>query len=213
MSDFLTNISITLEYIVGGQLNQGEYRIGIVNLESVLQLQPLNQKFEALVLKCNNCGKNTAFLSMQQLDHYLDIEKNSQLTCRHCQFKMQIPKIQRVRESQGSQIDFLRIQDKQFVKIISKKGRLIKILKQDRKIQLQSIEIGDSNIIEVEIPQTKIKLLTNLPLQQIYRFKAKVFESKVIDPQKAFLKQQVDPSNLPFITSQEYELLTLSKAR
>jgi len=44
MSGFLNNIAISLEKIVGAQLSKGEYRLGTMDLNSVSEIAPLNQR-------------------------------------------------------------------------------------------------------------------------------------------------------------------------
>ena len=106
LDGLFNNIALTLENPIGIQLQKGEYRLGIIDLSSITEIQPLNQKFEALVSQCKQCGKNTAFLSLQSLDNYLDVEKRSCIQCRHCQTLVQLPKVQKIRDTQGKEFNF-----------------------------------------------------------------------------------------------------------
>jgi len=208
LSSFLNNVALTLENLIGSQLQKGQYRLGFIDLQNLSEIQPLNQKFEILISRCKSCGNATAFLSLQQLDHYLDIEKQSILECRHCQFKVQIPKIHQIREKQGKIYNFLQVQDWQFTKIISKKGRILTISKQERKIQLQYEDQNRNKTIVVEIPKNKAKLLSKLQIQGLYRFKAKIFISKIIDPKQSFLTQ-LKKGSPTLIPSYKYELISI----
>lgn len=208
MSGFLNNIAIALEKFVGEQLSKGEYRLGTIDLNSVSEIAPLNQKFEILLLNCHKCGKVTAFLSLGQLDNYIDNEKNSILRCRHCQLETKIPKLQQVRQEQNRDYNFLEIEDWKSTKILSKRGKIINLSISDKKFLFQ---ISDGNEIKVEIPPTKLKQLQNIKLFQNYRVKLKVFQSKMLDPKKAFLKK---PEQMPELSyMQKYELISVSKVK
>jgi len=212
MSNFLNNIALTLENLIGAQLSEGEYRLGVLDLKPLSEIAPLNQNYEALLVRCKNCGKSTAFLSLGRLDHYIDDEKRAILPCRYCQFEIQVPKIQKIRELQGRENDFLQMQAWESAKILSKKGRLTKISKSEKKIYLRISENLKDESIEVVIPQSKLKLLETLQTGLNYRFKTQVFESKIIDL-RSFLLKKYDPMHPSFIPITKYQLISLSQIK
>ena len=208
MSGFLNNIAISLEKFVGAQLSKGEYRLGTMDLSSVSEIAPLNQTFEALLHRCQNCGDVTAFLSLGRLDNYIDTEKKSILQCRHCKFELKIPKIQQVRESQDREYNLLEVESWKSTKILSKKGHIVNISLPKRNFIFQ---MPDGNNISIEIPPSKLKQVQNVRVRQNYRVKAKVFQSKKLDPKKTFLKK---PDQNPELSLEyKYELISISKVK
>ncbi len=208
MSGFLNNIAIALEKFIGTQISEGEYRLGTMDLSSLSEIAPLNQTFEGLLLHCQKCGKSTAFLSLGRLDNYIDIEKKSVLQCRHCMFEMKIPKLQKVREVQDRDYNFLEIEDWKPVKILSKRGQLVNISLPERNFMFQ---IQDGKEFTIEIPVKKLKQVQNVRVQQHYRVKAKVFQSKRLDPKKTFLKKP--EQNPELLLEYKYELISISKVK
>ncbi len=192
--------------------NEEVLRLGTLDLHSLTEIQPLNQKFEILLFHCQRCGKNTAFLSLQNLDHYIDVEKQSVLQCRHCNQQMQVPKIQEIREKQGKKYDFLQLETWKFIKILSKKGFLVHISLPDRKISFETSEDSPKKGLEIEVPPNKIKLIQKLPTRDIYHVKIEVFESKTMDLRKALLEKP-KPGSLPTISSYKYQLVSISRVK
>ena len=209
LSDILNNVALWLEN--QSQLQAGEFRLGKLNLESMTEIQPLNQTFEAILIRCEKCGENTAFISLKSIDHFIDIEKKSILQCRHCQFEMQIPKAQDIREAQGKEYDFLQVQSWRPTKILIKRGRTLYFSKSKGKIKIQFNENSDQKTLEIEIPEVKLKLLRNLQIGQTYRFKIRVYTAKMINPQLAFIKKPNQGSEP--IELQKYELLSFAKVK
>lgn len=209
LSDILNNVALWLEN--QSQLQAGEFRLGKLNLESMTEIQPLNQTFEAILIRCEKCGENTAFLSLKSIDHFIDIEKKSKLQCRHCQFEMQIPKAQEIREAQGEEYNFLQVQSWSPTKILIKRGRALHFSESEAKINIQYTENSDQKTLEIEIPEIKLKLLRNLQIGQTYRFKIRVYTAKMINPQMAFIKGSSQSSET--IQLQKYELLSVAKIK
>ena len=209
LNDILNNIALSLENLA--QLEAGEFRLGMLDLDSLSEIQPLNQKFEAILFRCKNCGKTTAFLSLKSIDHFIDVEKKSILQCRHCQFEMQIPVAQEIRAAQGKVYDFLQLESGTFTKILTKKGRLVQFSTSEAKITFESSENLEQKEFQIEVPQNKLKQLNNLQNRQLYRFKIKVYTSTVLNPQGAFIKKSGQSSET--IQIQKYELLSLSKIK
>ena len=209
MSGILNEVALYLEN--AARLQKGEFRLGMLNLESLAEIAPLNQKFEALILCCRECGKTTAFLALKNIEQFLDIQKKSVVQCRHCHIETQIPETRIIRERQGKNYDFLQFQDWTFTKILIKKGILLHFSTSDKKITFQIPENPEQKPIQIEVPQTKIRLLHDLQIGQKYRLKAKVYISTILNPQKAFLKKS--PQNLESEQIQRYELLSLTKIK
>lgn len=209
MSGILNDIALYLEK--NAHLQKGEFRLGMLNLESMAEIAPLNQKFEALLISCRECGKTTAFLSLKNIEHFLDIQKKSVVQCRHCQFEMQIPETRRIREMQGKIYDFLQLQDWNFTKILSKKGMLLQFSVAERQITFQLPESAEQEPLRLEVPPNRIKLLRDLQIGQKYHFKAKVYQSAILNPQRAFLKKMAQKPESEQI--QRYELLSLTKVK
>jgi hypothetical protein len=209
LNDVLNNIALWLEN--QSQLQKGEFRLGKLNLESLTEIQPLNQMYEALLIRCENCGKATAFLSLKNIDHFIDDEKQSKLQCRHCQFEMQIPKAQEIREAQGNDFDFLQLQSWTFTKILIKRGRILHFSISEAMIKFEYEENSQSKTIQIEVPQSKLKLLRNLQIGEFCRLKIKVYISKRVNPQKAFIKKPNQGSET--IQLQKYELLSFAKVK
>ncbi len=203
-------MAIAIETLIGSQLSKAEYRLGTLDLQSLSEIEPLNQQFEALVLRCGACGAATAFLSLQTLDKYIDVEKNSTLQCRHCQYERRIPKISAIRETQGGPHNFLQVEGWHSTKILSKKGQLIQVQRLVSQIKLKSIDPSERSEWVVELPRNKRKLLATLRVGQKYRFKAKILESKSIDARKSFL-QKSSQASPTLKTQRKYQLLSLSK--
>lgn len=211
LSGFLNNLALTLESIIGFKLAEGEYRLGMLNLEPVTEVQPLNRTYEAILLRCKKCGKSTAFLSLGRIDHYIDVEKKSKLQCRHCQFETQVPKIQEIRATQGKTDDFLQLQEKHFTKIISKKGKLTHFSARERKLQFEYTERGVKKRLDIDIPQNKLPFIQKIQVQQPCRIKIKLFETALLDPRRA-LQTTLDSSSEPLVVH-NYELLNISKLK
>ncbi|NVM29959.1 MAG: hypothetical protein HWN65_14045 [Candidatus Helarchaeota archaeon] len=51
MSGFLNNMAKTLENFIGSKLLEGQYRLGMLDLKPISEIQPLNQKYEAILLR------------------------------------------------------------------------------------------------------------------------------------------------------------------
>lgn len=209
LNDVLNNIALWLENHL--ELQEGEFRLGKLNLESLTEIQPLNHNFEAILFRCEKCGKNTAFLSLKSIDHFIDVEKKSILQCRHCQFEMQIPIAQAIRESQGKEYDFLQLQSWTFTKILIKKGLLLHFSIPEAKIEFQYEENSELKTIQIEVSQNKLKLLHNLQIGQSYRLKIKVYISRILNLQKAFIKKPDQSAEA--IELQKFELLSITKAK
>ncbi|MDD1778885.1 MAG: hypothetical protein LUQ65_12040 [Candidatus Helarchaeota archaeon] len=209
MSGLLNDIALFLENTV--RLQKGEFRLGMLGLESLTEIAPLNQRFEALILCCKECGKTTAFLALKSIEQFLDLQKKSTIQCRHCHFEVQIPETRRIREMQGKIYDFLQLQDWTFAKILIRKGILLQFSVLDRRITFQNPENSEEKPIQIEVPQNKLKLLQGLQIGQKYRFKSKVFSSTILSPQKAFLKKS--SQKLESEQIQRYELLSLTKIK
>lgn len=209
MSGLLNDIALYLENTA--RLQKGEFRLGMLNLESLTEIAPLNQKFEALISCCRECGKVTAFLALKSIAQFLDVQKKSVIQCRHCHIEMQIPETRKIRELQGNMYDFLRLQDWTFTKILIGKSNLLQVSISERKIMLQNQKNSEQQLIQIEVPLNKIKLLHDLQIGQKYRFKAKVYTSTILNPQKAFLKKPSQNSESEQI--QRYELLSLTKIK
>jgi hypothetical protein len=209
MSGILNDIALYLENTA--HLRKGEFRLGTLDLESLTEIAPLNQKFEALILGCKECGKLTAFLALKSIAQFLDIQKKSVLQCRHCQTEMQIPETRKIREMQGKEYNFLQFQDWTVKRILIGKGILLHFSASEGNITFQFSENPDQKPIQIEVPQNKRKLLRSLQTGQNYRFKAKVYTSTILNLQKTFLKQSSQKPDSEEI--QRYELLSLTKIK
>lgn len=209
MSGILNDIALYLENTA--RLQKGEFRLGTLDLEALAEIAPLNQKFEALILCCRECGKTTAVLALKSIEQFLDIQKKSVIQCRHCHLETQIPETRKIREMQGKTYDFLQLQDWIFTKILIRKGTLLRFSAPEGKITVQIPENPEQNPIQIEVPLNKLKLLHDLQIGQKYRFKAKVYASKMLNPQKAFLKKSPQIPESEQI--QRYELLSLTKIK
>jgi hypothetical protein len=212
MSNFLNNIALTLENLIGAQLSEGEYRLGVLDLKPLSEIAPLNQTYEALLIHCKNCGKSTAFLSLGGLDHYLDDEKMSIISCRHCHLEIQVPKVQKIRDLQGGETDFIQTQVWKPSKILSKRGQLTEILQSKKKIALQISDNVKNESIEIVIPENKLKLLQTLQIGLDYRLKIQVLESQSLDLHSVLLKKY-DPTRPSLIPTIKYQLLSISQLK
>lgn len=211
LTDFLNNIAETLE-IMNVFSNEEFLRLGNLDLHSLTEIQPLNKKFEILLSHCQSCGKNTAFLSLQNLDHYIDVAKQSVLECRHCHQQIHIHKMQEIRANQGKEYDFLQVQAWKFVKILSKKGLIVQISVPERTISFEFAEDSPRKRLEIEAPANKMKLIQNLSTHDIYHIKIKLFESQTLDLRQALLKKHKS-GPLPTIPSYKYQLVSILKVK
>lgn len=209
MSGLLNDIALYLENTA--HLQKGEFRLGMLDLESLTEIAPLNQRFEAFVICCRECGKTTAFLSLKSIEQFLDIQKKSVVQCRHCHLETQIPETRKIREFQGKTYDFLQLQDWTVTKILIRKGILLHFSVSEGNITFQLPENPDQKPIQIEVPQNKRKLLRGLQIGQNYRFKAKVYTSTILNLRKTFLKQSSKKPESE--QNQRYELLSLTNIK
>lgn len=212
LTGFLNNIAVAVEEKIGPRLSEGEYRLGILDLKHLSEIEPLNQQFESLLFRCPKCRKATAFFSLGPIDNYLDNEKKSLISCRHCPHSLSIPKIADIRTQQPELYNFLRVEDWKFTKILSKTGIASHLSLSEHTFTFQYEDASGQKQIMVEVPHNKLKELKNLALRQPIRVKVKVFESSQLDPRYFLSKMQSSLDR--FLTScLRYELLSLSKSK
>jgi hypothetical protein len=210
LTGFLTVLSETLEREIGVQLMEGEFRLGTLDLKDVTELQPLNQRFEVLLLCCPKCKKSTAFLSLGTIDKYLDVEKNSVAQCRHCQYQLKVPKVAQIRAQQDREFDFLTIEEWKPTRILSKKGLITEISLPSRKLKFEYQDPPEKKTIAIEVPPAKLKLIRNLPLHRSHRLRIQVLTARKLDPRSVIRKGGVKaPSSV--VPTFKYKLLSLTK--